>query len=142
MWRCPSITSWFGTNEALPCRKVWVSLDNQGTSSPQLSCGCSGREEKGKQQGVQHILSVPDIPGPSVISSSFYQQEFVSPPPDRSEILVLPSLFLPSSTFIFQHTSCSPCSWLGFGSRLSLAREVGFPLCQDSLLGSSRAWRV
>lgn len=49
MRRCPSITSWFGTNEALPCRKVWVSLDSQGTSLPQLSCGCSGREEKEKQ---------------------------------------------------------------------------------------------
>lgn len=45
MWSCPSITS-LGTKEAVPCRKVWISLDNQGTASPQFTCGCSEREEE------------------------------------------------------------------------------------------------
>lgn len=52
-----------------------------------------GEAGEGKQQGVQHILTVPDIPKLSIISSSFHQQEFVSPPPARSEILVLPCSF-------------------------------------------------
>lgn len=47
MWSCPSITSaWHKPGSS--CRKVWISLHNQGTSSPQFSRGCSGREEQEK----------------------------------------------------------------------------------------------
>lgn len=73
MWRCPSITSQLGTNEAVPCRKVWISLDNEGTSSPQFRCDAVGERRSsflGKQQEVQHILTVLGILGLSIISSS------------------------------------------------------------------------
>lgn len=146
MWRCPSITPRLGTNQAVPCRKVWISLDNQGTSSPQFCCGCSGREKE-KQlfraaEGVQHILTVPGILGLSIIPSSFYQQEFVSPPADSLEILVLPSLFLPSwwgQHFIFQCRFGSPPA-LGFGSGLSLAQARGLsPWWDRAELGGSES---
>lgn len=80
----------------------------------------------GEQWGVQHILPVPNILGPSIISSSFSQWGFVSPRPDRPEILVLPSLFPPSrwgQHFIFQCTHCAPPA-LGWG--LALGTE-GIP---------------
>lgn len=82
-----------------------------------------GKQLLGEQQGVQHLLTVLASPVPSD------HQEFVSPQPHRSEILVLPSLYLPccwGSTL--SSSSGSELLLAGVGLWLSLAREVGFPL--------------
>lgn len=66
----------------------------------------------------------------------------MSLPPDRSEILVPLSLFLPSSTLSSSAPLVLPLLLAGVWLRAQPGRGGGIPLCQDSLLGSSRAWRV
>lgn len=143
MWTCPSITSWLGTNGAGPCRKVWISLDNQGTSSPQLCCGCSGREEKEKQlfreaagsaahphsshSKTEHHLQLLPSAGICVSSTSQIRNSCAS--------LLFSFLAGGDSTFIFQCMPCAPPA-LGWGLALGSAWHGR----GDSLCARTRCW--
>lgn len=130
---------WYRLFPAGRCGAVWATREHPHLSSGVPEVGDRRRSSfLGKQQGMQHILTVPGIPGLSIISSSFYQQEFVSPPPDRLEILVLPSLssfLVGSALYLPVQAWCSPA--LGWGLALGSAWHRNFPcgflLCQDSL---------
>lgn len=139
MWSCPSITSaWHKPGSS--CRKVWISLHNQGTSSPQFSRGCSGREEEEKQcfREAAGRAAHPYCPWHS--RTEHHLQLLIGRnlcllnQTDQKFLCFHLFSFLPvgDSTLSSSAGFVLPCSWLGFGSGLSLARAVRFPLCQDS----------
>lgn len=119
--------------QAVPCRKVWVSLGNQGTSSPQFRCACSGRQEEKQlfreaagnaahphcpwhSRTEHHLLLL--LPAGICVSSTRQIR--------NSCASISSFLFGGDSTLSSSAGLVLPCSWLGFGSGLSLAQE--FPL--------------
>lgn len=131
----------------LSLAQTWLFLQegvdqsaNQGTSSPQFSRGCSGREEEEKQcfREAAGRAAHPYCPWHS--RTKHHLQLLISRnlcllnQTDQKFLCFHLFSFLPvgDSTLSSSAGFVLPCSWLGFGSGLSLARAVRFPLCQDS----------
>lgn len=124
VWSCPSIAP--SRPRLLPagrCGSAWTTRERLHLSPAVDAVGERRRSSflgSSRQRSTSSLsLAFRDrasSPAPS------QQQGFVSPRPDRSEILVLPSLFLPccwGQHFIFQYLCAAPA--LGWGLALGSA---------------------